>query len=142
MTAVAASESHNRAVMQDEQLHCFGRNDAGHCDVPESLGPVTALAATSEDSETTARHMQRLLDDIPHAPEPTVSADEAFARTAERGILRGASTGLRAGAARAALPRRAEPRGPRPSAGLDRVVGSTSKDTTVCRIPATMWTAS
>ena len=44
------------------------------------------LAATSEDSETTARRMQPLLDDIPHAPEPAVSADEAFARTAERGI--------------------------------------------------------
>ena len=30
--------------------------------------------------------MQRLLNDIPNAPEPAVSADEAFARTAERGI--------------------------------------------------------
>ena len=30
--------------------------------------------------------MQPLLDDIPHAPESAVSADEAFARTAERGI--------------------------------------------------------
>ena len=44
------------------------------------------LAATSEDSETTARRMQPLLGDIPHAPEPAVSADEAFARTAEHGI--------------------------------------------------------
>ena len=44
------------------------------------------LAATSEDSETTARRMHSLLGDIPHAPEPPVSADEAFAHTAERGI--------------------------------------------------------
>ena len=86
MTAVAASESHTCAVTQDGQLHCFGRNGAGQCDVPEGLGPITALAATSGDSETTARRMQPLLDDIPHAPEPAVSADEAFARTAERGI--------------------------------------------------------
>ena len=86
MTAVAASESHTCAVTQDGQLHCFGSNGAGQRDVPEGLGPVTALAATSEDSETTARRMQPLLDDIPHAPEPAVSADEAFARTAERGI--------------------------------------------------------
>ena len=86
MTAVAASESHTCAVTQDGQLHCFGRNGAGQCDVPEGLGPVTALAATSEDSETTARRMQPLLGDIPHAPEPPVSADEAFAHTARRGI--------------------------------------------------------
>ena len=71
----------------------FGRNGTRQCDVPESLGHVTALAATSEDSKTTARRRQRMLVDIPHAPEPTVRADEAFARTAERGILRSASTG-------------------------------------------------
>ena len=57
------------------------------CDVEAHSKSTNArLAATSEDSETTARRMQPLLDDIPHAPEPAVSADEAFARTAERGI--------------------------------------------------------
>ena len=57
------------------------------CDVEAHSKSTNArLAATSEDSETTARRMQPLLGDIPHAPEPPVSADEAFAHTARRGI--------------------------------------------------------
>ena len=57
------------------------------CDVEAHSKTTNArLAATSENSETTARRMHSLLGDIPHAPEPPVSADEAFARTAERGI--------------------------------------------------------
>ena len=43
------------------------------------------LGPTRSSSTATEKHHRKLWH-IPHAPEPAVSADEAFARTAERGI--------------------------------------------------------
>ena len=42
---VAAGRHHTCAVTQDGQLHCFGDNFHGQCDVPTNVGPIAAVAA-------------------------------------------------------------------------------------------------